>query len=324
MIRGLIIGKFMPLHRGHIALINFALDNCDQLIILVSANDKEPIPGPERLKWVRSAFADNENVLTEYTEEDLPDAPVSSRSVSLVWAKFLSARFPGVNLLFSSEKYGDYLAEYMGIKHKMFDLKRINLSISASDIRQEPFKNWSFIPEHIRYYFSKKICIYGAESTGKSTLTEKLAEHYQVGFVPELAREVLGKRGVDDLIFDDILKIGEAQAAAILAMEKKSQKLIFSDTDLITTCIYSRHYFKKVPKFPDWVKAVNKFDHYLFCESDVPWIRDVHRNLEHIQKKMRDRFETALVKRKNEYTIISGNWAQRLNRAISTIDSMWK
>jgi len=324
MKQGLIIGKFMPLHNGHIELIEFGLKYCDELIILVSAHSDEPISGPERLKWVWQTFRFNKKIKIEYTEEDLPDSPVSSHSVSKIWAGFLSNKFPGVTILFSSEKYGEYLAEYMNVKHKMFDLKRMNLPISASDIRKEPFRNWEFIPDAVRYYFTKKVCIYGAESTGKSTLTKKLAQYYNVEPVPELARYVLGDRGVENIVYPDIINIATAHAIAILKIEKKDHQLLFCDTDLMTTRIYSDVYFNKVPEFPHWVEAANKFDYYLFCETDIPWIKDIHRNLGHLRIELRDRFEEELVKRKIKYTIISGSWEQRFNMAVDTIESMWK
>lgn len=324
MKEGLIIGKFMPLHKGHIALVEFGLKHCETLIILVSAKLSEPIPGLERLKWVQQTFNSNKRIKIEYTEADLPDSPVSSRSVSMVWSKFLSKKFPKVSILFSSEKYGDYLAEYMDIEHKMFDLNRINLPVSASEIRKEPLKNWEFIPPYVRSYFGRKVCIYGAESTGKSTLTEKLSQHFCVKPVYELARAVLGDRGVDELVYSDIIEIAKAHAKAILEMEKREQKLLFCDTDLITTKIYSDVYFNKVPEFPEWVKAANKFDFYLFCDTDVPWVKDIHRNLGHVRKKLRDRFEDELLKNEIKYKIISGSWENRFNAAVEAINSMWK
>ena len=323
MSQGLVIGKFMPLHTGHIALIEFAATRCDELIVLVSAHPDEPIPGHERLKWLWQTFRHNPNIHIEYTEEDLPDAPVSSRSVSQVWAGFLSRKFPAVSVLFSSETYGEFLAEYMDIQHHMFDLDRTQTPVSARDIRSEPFKNWALIPRVVKPYFQKKICVYGAESTGKSTLTEDLARHFETGYVQEMARVVLGERSVDEIVYEDIGNIAKRHARAILEQACKDSKFLFCDTDLMTTKIYSEQYFSQIPVFPAWVEAANQFDHYFFCETDIPWVKDPHRNLGHLRPTLRDRFKEALVQSKVPFTIIRGNQDQRLSMAVQTIESLW-
>lgn len=322
MSKGLIIGKFMPLHRGHIALIDFAVAHCDQLTILVAARDGEPIPGPERLKWVQQTFHARENIHIEYTEEDLPDAPVSSRSVSRVWAEFLSHRFPAVNILFSSEQYGEFLAEYMGITHMMFDLSRTVCPVSASDIRREPQKYWEWIPQTVRPRFTRKICIYGPESTGKSTLTEQLSSHFKGGWVPERARDVLAERSVEELVFEDIAKIAALHARSILKGQEKGYRYLFCDTDLITTRIYSNLYFQKEPAFPSWVEGANTFDHYLFCDTDVPWIEDRHRNLGHRRVELRKTFEDELTRRHITFSLLNGSWSSRFRHAVEIIEAL--
>src|SRR6185312_14702126 len=56
----------------------------------------------------------------------------------------------------------------------------------------------------------KKIVVIGPESTGKSTLCEKLAEHYNTLWVPEYAREYLEKNGTE-YSYDDLLIIAKGQ-----------------------------------------------------------------------------------------------------------------
>src|SRR5512137_2758917 len=113
---GLVIGKFLPLHDGHLALIRFAAERCGRLTVLVGARPDEPVPGPLRLEWVREACAPYPAVVVDYCEDDLPDAPQSDRGVARAWAAYLKKRYPGVGAVFSSERYGDYLAEDMGIR----------------------------------------------------------------------------------------------------------------------------------------------------------------------------------------------------------------
>jgi HTH-type transcriptional repressor of NAD biosynthesis genes len=317
---GLVIGKFMPLHRGHMALIDFALERCGRLIILLAVRDHEPIPGRLRLEWLRETYGRNEKIEIQFTDEALPDSAGSSREVSRVWAEYLSGRFPGVDLLFSSEKYGKFLSEYMGVDYADFDLERSRFPISATEIRNEPLMNWEYIPSSVRPYYLKKVCIYGPESTGKTTLTADLASFYKTEHVPEMAREVLGDRHV---VYEDIPRIAELHAGEILRKERKADRLLFCDTDLITTEIYSRHYFKKVPEFPRWVEGPNRYDIYLFLEIDTPWIEDPQRDLGHRRREFREIFMNELEKREVAFALISGGWEERFLKAREAIETRW-
>lgn len=113
---GLVLGKFSPLHIGHIGLIEFARTQCDELVVLVCASYKESIPGSTRLKWLQESFKNFSSIkptLLNYSEEELPNTSVSSREVSNVWAEKLKTNLPKIDVIFSSEIYGDYLAEAM-------------------------------------------------------------------------------------------------------------------------------------------------------------------------------------------------------------------
>jgi HTH-type transcriptional repressor of NAD biosynthesis genes len=76
---GLVLGKFLPLHKGHMALVDFALRHCDQLIVLLCSSPFEIIPGTVRKQWLLDTFGANQRVrvqLTEYNEEELPNTSV--------------------------------------------------------------------------------------------------------------------------------------------------------------------------------------------------------------------------------------------------------
>ncbi len=162
-------------------LIDFALEKCTRLIILLAAREHEPIPGPLRLNWLRETYGDNKKIDIRFTDDPLPASAGPSREVSKVWEEYLSEKFPAVDILFSSEKYGEYLAEYMGVKHRDFDRERNRFPVSATGIRNEPLLHWDSLPRGVRPYYLKKVCIYGPESTGKSTLAADLASFYEAG-----------------------------------------------------------------------------------------------------------------------------------------------
>jgi HTH-type transcriptional regulator, transcriptional repressor of NAD biosynthesis genes len=320
MKQGLVIGKFMPLHTGHIGLIEFAASLCDHLTVLVGALSEEPIPGMQRCKWLWETFRNNPKITIDYTDERLPSAAESSRSVSKVWAEYLSKRYPGVRIIFSSEPYGEYLAEFMKIEHKMYDIKRTIDSISAVMIRDNPLFYWDFIPEAVKPYFKKKICIYGPESTGKSTITLQLAEFYKTNFVPETAREILSDHRIT---YDDIPLIACTHAERIIDEENKANRLFFVDSDVLTTAFYSDFYFGKIPEFPPWVWSANTFDIYLMFDIDVPWADDPQRDSKNFREEHKTIFRRMLEERNIPYVLISGSWDERFERVKKVIKDKW-
>src|SRR5210317_1365104 len=95
------------------------------------------------------------------------------------------------------------------------------------------------------HHAMKKIVITGTESTGKSTLSKALSEHYNCPFVPEYARTYLD--ALDrPYRYEDLWKIAEGQFAQEIAMSKASPTYLFLDTDLITIDIWSNFKYGRV------------------------------------------------------------------------------
>ncbi len=322
MKQGIVIGKFLPLHKGHEALIRFAAEQCDELIVLLGVKKDEPIPGPTRLKWLWETFRGDPSIHIEYTDDELPDSPVSSRDVSKVWAEYLTERFPAVRLIISSENYGEYLAEYMGIEHKFFDIERVKVPVSGTMIRESPHRHWEHLAESARPHYVKKICIYGAESTGKSILTERLAEYFNTAFVPEVARDIIDDAG-GEVTYDIIQQIGPSHAGEILNKMNRANRFLFVDTDVEITRLFSNHYFQKIPDFPPWVDAANRFDLYIFPDTDVPYVEDPQRDSEHMREIFREKLLSILKNKNSDFVIVSGDWENRFKKAVSAIEDRW-
>lgn len=322
MKHGLVIGKFLPLHTGHEALIKFAKSNCDELIVLLGVTAGEPIPGHLRYKWLWETFRAEPGIRIEYTDDPLPDAPVSSRDVSKVWAEYLSRRFPETRIIFSSEQYGEYLAEYMGVEHRFFDAERNKIPVSGTMIRENPYMNWAYLAPSVKHHYIKKICIFGAESTGKSVLTERLAAHYKTEFIPEVARHIIDDEG-GRVTLDIIKKIGPSHAEAILTKNKTAERFLFVDTDIEITRMFSDYYFGVVPEFPAWVYAANSFDLYLFLETDTPYIEDPQRDSEHMREVFRDKLLEILQVKNADYEIITGSWDERFKKGVAAVEKRW-
>ena len=314
---GLVLGKFMPLHQGHLELIRFARAHCDRLIVLVGVSAGEPIAGPLRRQWVEQTLAGQPGVEVHYMDDEMPQAAEASRFVSKAWADYLSARFPEVSTIFTSEAYGAYVAEYMGIAYRDFDPPRRQVPVSATLIRNDPFTHWDFIPPAVRPYFVKKICLYGPESTGKSMLAERLARHFHTVFVPEMARFVITSS--TECTFEDLTAIAEAQARAVNEKLAGANKLLFCDSDLLTTKVYGEYMFSRTPVFEPWVEAANQYDLHLFLETDVPYVQDGTRLGAATRPALRTAFLAALQASGFPFAIVSGDWDQRFQQAVALV-----
>lgn len=166
-----------------------------------------------------------------------------------------------------------------------------------------------------------KVCFYGAESTGKSQMAKRMATLYQTEFVPEVAREFIT---TNDFTIDDIIKIGNAQTERIILAESIANGILFCDTDLITTQIYSKRYLGAVPSILFELERQVTYDQYFLFDIDVPWVADGLRNLGNEREEMHQTFKDALSHRKISYTLVSGDWERRFNTVHAQIEVLLK
>jgi len=163
----------------------------------------------------------------------------------------------------------------------------------------------------------KKICFYGPESTGKSTLAKYVAQIYDAVFVPEVAREFIAD---NNFTIEEIIQIGQAQTERILEATTYADKIIFCDTDLITTQIYSRYYLNTIPAVLFELEKAVSFDLYFLMDIDVPWIADGLRDLGNRRQEMFDVFKHELEIRDIPYTLVRGDWEARKDLVKKKID----
>jgi HTH-type transcriptional repressor of NAD biosynthesis genes len=308
MTRGLVIGKFMPLHLGHVALIRFAASQCDELIVSLSYKPDDPIDGSLRFEWIQEFFKNEPNIKPAISVDDFDNEALPHEERTKLWATFIKKKFLPIDILFSSEEYGEPFGKSLGAKHTMFDPQRKQFPVSATLIRENPFRYWHFLPGIVRPFFVKKICFYGPESTGKSTMAKHFAKRYHTEFVPEVARELITS---NDFTVEDIIQIGKAQTDRVKQKLKTANRFLFCDTDLITTEIYSQKYLKVIPEILVDLEKEIRYDLYFLFDIDVPWVADGLRDLNEQREAMKKVFEEELMKRKIEFIRVCGTWEQR-------------
>ena len=167
----------------------------------------------------------------------------------------------------------------------------------------------------------KRILILGPESTGKSTLAEKLAEHYSEPWVPEVAREYLEQLD-RPYGYDDLLQIGRQQMQLEDEMAAGAKNHLFCDTDLRVIQVWSQHRFGKVDPWVLEEITRRTYDLILLCAPDLPWQEDPLR--EHPELEMRQQFFDVYLQLTLAsgfpWALISGDTAERLSTAIQEVN----
>ncbi len=174
----------------------------------------------------------------------------------------------------------------------------------------------------------KKIVVIGPESTGKSTLCFQLAEHYQTLWCPEYAREYLEKNGTD-YTYDDLLTIAKGQIESenkVLSTINSRLPTVFIDTDMYVMKVWCEFAFNKCHSWILNQVATRKYDLYLLCNVDLPWIADELREYPNMEtrNKLYHFYKDIMVNQSVPWVDISGNYDERLQTAIKAVDTKIK
>lgn len=316
---GLVLGKFLPFHMGHHYLISRALQQVDELTVLVGTLAREPIPGLLRYQWVKETFPQAR--VCHLTDEN-PQEPADHPDFWDIWVASIRRFCPvGPEVVFSSEAYGYELARRLGAIHVPVDIQRKHVPISGTMIRANPYLYWEFLPPLVRPYYVKKLVIYGPESTGKTTLAQKLAAALQTQWVPEYARDMLDKKGTP-VELTDIDDIARGQMRLEDETLRQAHKIMICDSDLITTAIYSQHFFNTCPQWIIDEGNRRTYDLYLLMNIDVPWVPDPQRDTGHRRQEFFQIFKNHLDIRQRPYVIVSGNYEERFQQALTIAQQM--
>lgn len=172
-----------------------------------------------------------------------------------------------------------------------------------------------------------KIVLFGPESTGKSTLAQQLAAHYKTIFVPEYSRIYAEMQMLCNkpLTKEDVVEIANGQLKLEKELAPKANKILFCDTDLLETKVYSEMYYNGYcpPQLEDFANQ-KTCDLYLLTNIDVPWVADNIRDKPQERQQQFNIFEATLKKYDKPYEIIKGSETKRFQNAIQIIDNLLK
>lgn len=167
-----------------------------------------------------------------------------------------------------------------------------------------------------------RVCITGTESTGKSTLAEKLSIYYKTIHVPDYSRYY-----IDQLHHKygkmDVLEIAHGIIEQEDRMINNANRFFFSDNDLVNIKIWLQYYKWEVPAWLQEQIIKRKSDLYLLCDIDLPWIPDEQRSNPNDRSQLFAMFKSELDKIGAHYHILRGSTPQqRLSAAVQHIDNL--
>ena len=172
-----------------------------------------------------------------------------------------------------------------------------------------------------------RICLFGPESSGKSTLSRKLSQHYSAPLVPEYARiylQDLWEKEKKICRPKDLLPIAKGQIALENKATQTAEKMIFCDTDLLTTKVYSESYYQGwCPQLLEKYALENSYDLYLLTYIDTPWEDDDLRDRPERREEMFSYFKAALDNNNRPYVLLKGSVDERMKTAIKAINNLY-
>lgn len=318
MVRGVIVGKFYPPHRGHKYLIDTARKQCDYLTVFVCRKAGEVPSADVRGEWLREIHPDvNICVIEDIGLDD----------DSKAWADYTIALLGyAPDVVFTSEDYGYPYAALMNSRHVQVDKARTVVPISGTAVRRNPLACWDYLEPVVRAYYVKRVCLVGAESTGKTTLAELLARHYNTVWVPEYGREFSEQK--PDFLQQtwttaEFVQIAAEQSRREDVAARQANRVLICDTDAFATSIWHRRYMGDVRSLEvEAIAAPRRYDLYLLTNTDIPFVQDGLRDGENIRQWMHETFLAELQNQQKPFALVSGTLEERMQQATKLIDSL--
>lgn len=331
-------GKFLPFpHLGHVYAMTKASTMVDELHVIVSHDteyEKQLCEGSKvehvnytmRLRWWTQLTKNLPHVhVHEVYEEQTGNFSD--------WEKgrdgIVKTIGKPIDVVFSSEHSYTSVFEklYPNAKHVVIDSDRTSYNISGTKIREEGvIKQWDMIPKLIQPHFAKKVVVVGTESCGKSTMVKNLATLFNTSYVEEFGRTFYERLGGCDgiTILEDYPEIAFEHKYHEKIQLQNANKLLFIDTEAIVTQYFSIAYLNQRQPALDEIIKLQEYDLWLFLEPDVEWVDDGTRSFgeQEVRENNNKLLKKLLAENGIDYKIISGNYQERLEKAIHLVDEL--
>ena len=308
--KGVYVCNFDVLHLGHVRSMIVSSNLCDSLTIVVDSSCCYESEYRLRYRWVNDVMGHIKNVSIVPIDFKSDEYIIKDSGVVFGW------------------NISDEFVKAIGAVHKnVISYYDCNLPcrMGSSDV----LKYWDSIPSVVRSYFVKKVLIIGGESTGKSTLGMNLANYYNTNYLEEVGRTFSERCGTNEMmVSSDFVELLLSNKIKELDISKHSNKVMFQDTDCLTTRFYidflDGNEEDKVNnrELAEVIGKINNYDLILFLEPDNEFIRDGVRSGKIASDRLRYSEELKSIYERFGFNVVSlrGSYGEKFSRAVEEVD----
>ena len=313
MRRGLTLGKFAPFHRGHQMLVETALAEVDELVVMVYATDVTEVPLQVRAGWIRALYP-TVRIIEAW---DGPDGYGDTPEIRGEQETYILKKLGGLRVthFYSSEFYGDHVSRALDAVDRRIDEARSAVPISGTALRADYFAGREYIAPQVYADLITKVCFMGAPSTGKTTLARVMAEQHKTVWMPEYGAEYWLEHQVDQRItLEQFEAIAPEHNRREDTVTLRSRNYLFCDTNPITTYVFAKDYHGCAgPVLTRLAReAERRYDLFFLCDTDIPYAETWDRSGDQKRKWFQNQIVGDLAERRVPFFRVSGPLEERV------------
>ena len=313
---GLTLGKFAPLHSGHQLVIETALAEVDQLIVVIyDSPEVTPVPLPVRASWLRRLYP----AIQVIEAWDGPNEVGDTLEICARHERYIIEQLgiSGVTHFYSSEFYGNHMSRALGAVNRQVDPARQQRPFSGTRLRADLYGQRAAVHPLVYRDLIANVVFLGAPSTGKTTLAARMATEFGTVWMAEYGREYWQQHQVER-------RLAPAQLVAIaeghLEREERllacANRYLFTDTNAITTFMFALAYHgyaeERLRELA--LAAAARYDLVFVCDTDIPYDDTWDRSGEGDRAGFQRQILADLQVRRIPFFLLSGDLAARVAR----------